>query len=335
MAFACAIFWTPLTVTSERQSNAWQRILKKSEILSIFLIPLPHSVVAPTMIVIGILFLAYLGLARAFMAIRLKERSLLQVNVAVDTSSVTIHVPNRISTNKSGAILDNLLLPLNEYGMRIGYGGNAHDLDLSNVVLGDDPRLAFTYGEFPMHSFDALIDMSLPFLQQQTNPGPLKFIDIGSGCGRLVYHTGLTRGTEEMPWTVHGIEISEILHREALRGMNKGVDEALFTSESSPTTNSIMLHLGNAEDMKHIFADCKVAFAYCTVWPCSGFSVELGAMVLHSDWSDLLSQACPKGCVVVTTDRVLDPQYGWTIVDRLDVDNREVAGSTGYIHILR
>ena len=334
MAFdsaARAIFWIQLYDVSNKSNNNEKLNIHNST--NLFLAEL--TVVAPTIVMIAILFLATIGLTRAFIPMRLKEHSRLQLHVAVDASTVTVHVPNRVSTDKSQAILDDFILPLNEYGRRIGYGGNAQDLDPSVVVLRDDPRLAFTYGEFPTHSFDALIDLALTFLPPNSYPGPVKFIDIGSGCGRLVYHTGLTRGTEEMPWSVHGIEISEILHREALRGMNTGMEEALFTSESSPSANSIMLHLGNAEDMKHVFTECKLAFAYSTVWPCSGFSVELGAMVLHGDWSELLSQACPKGCVVITTDRALDPQYGWIIVDRLDVDNREVAGSTGYIHILR
>jgi hypothetical protein len=38
---------------------------------------------------------------------------------------------------------------------------------------------------------------------------------------------------------------------------------------------------------------------------------------------------------MITTDRVLDPRHGWLFLDRLDVDNREVMGSTGYIQVLR
>ena len=58
-------------------------------------------------------------------------------------------------------------------------------------------------------------------------------------------------------------------------------------------------------------------------------------MNLDRQWSELLANSCRKGCVVITTDRALDPQHGWELLDRLDVDNREVMGSTGYIQVLR
>jgi len=244
--------------------------------------------------------------------------------------SCVITVPERISSDESGILLDCVILPQGKYGERLGYGRDAQGLiDLSSAVKADDPRMAFTYGEFPTHSFDTLVDMALTRLPPESAKGPLHFVDIGSGCGRLVFHAGLTRGTDDKPWHIHGMEISEILHREAWRGMEIGLEEELFTKESISCANTMVLHLGPAEEMKHVFADCKLAFAYSTVWSCSGFSEELGAMVLHSDWSGLLSKACPKGCVVVTTDRALDPEYGWELLDRIDVDNREVMGSTG------
>jgi hypothetical protein len=254
---------------------------------------------------------------------------------SVEASSVTFHVAKRCSADESRAAIDDILLPTHEYGKRIRYGRDAQELNLSAAVQANDPRMAFTYGEFPIHSFDALLDLAMTYMPPHTNQGPLQFVDIGSGCGRLAYHAGLTRGTANEPWNTHGIEMYDILHREALRGMRIGLDETLFTSQASSSTNSIMFHLGDAGDMKHIFADCRLAFAYSTTWPCSGFSEQMCAMVLHGDWSHLLSKSCPKGCVVVTTDRALDPEYGWELVDRLDVENREVAGSTGYIHILR
>jgi hypothetical protein len=263
------------------------------------------------------------------------------------SSSVTFHVARRHSVDESRAVINDLLLPTHEYGKRIGYGRDAQQLNLSAAVQGNDPKMAFTYGEFPIHSFDALLDLALTYMPppptqkskttDHPDGPPLQFVDIGSGCGRLAYHAGLTRGTEHEPWNIHGIEIHDILHSEAMRGMRIGLDERWFTSEAacSSSKNSIMFHLGDAGDMRHIFSDCRLAFAYSTTWPCSGFSEQLCAMVLHRDWSHLLSTSCPKGCVVVTTDRALDPEYGWELVDRLDVENREVAGSTGYIHILR
>ena len=39
--------------------------------------------------------------------------------------------------------------------------------------------------------------------------------------------------------------------------------------------------------------------------------------------------------IAITTDKALDPSYGWKIIDRIEnVPNPEVLDSTGFIHIL-
>jgi hypothetical protein len=55
---------------------------------------------------------------------------------------------------------------------------------------------------------------------------------------------------------------------------------------------------------------------------------------LSDEWNRLFSESCKPGCVVVTTDRALDPRYGWKVLDRLDVANPEVFESTGFVQIL-
>jgi hypothetical protein len=58
-------------------------------------------------------------------------------------------------------------------------------------------------------------------------------------------------------------------------------------------------------------------------------------MNLDRQWSELLANSCRKGCVVIAiTDRALYPRLGWELLGRLDVDNREVMGSKGYIQVL-
>ena len=84
-----------------------------------------------------------------------------------------------------------------------------------------------------------------------------------------------------------------------------------------------------------LFQQADVIFAYSTVWDNIGFVPEIGAMVLSHEWNQLLSSSCSPGTVAITTDRALDPNFGWKLVDRLDVDNREVFGSTAYIHVLQ
>ena len=57
-------------------------------------------------------------------------------------------------------------------------------------------------------------------------------------------------------------------------------------------------------------------------------------MILHEKWSQSLANACSNGCVAVTTDQSLNPIHGWKLIDRLEVENPSVWGSTGYISIL-
>ena len=57
-------------------------------------------------------------------------------------------------------------------------------------------------------------------------------------------------------------------------------------------------------------------------------------MILSPKWSKTLASTCHNRCVGVTTDRALNPDDGWILVDRMDVENPSVWGSTGYISVL-
>ena len=266
--------------------------------------------------------------------------------------------------------LDTVLLPQKDYGERIGSGRDAQGVS-NQAVNADDPRLTLTYGEFPTHSMDALLDCALERYSRNQNNNdnpnqkPFHMIDLGSGCGRLVLYAALSRPS----WTVSGIEISDILHRQAQDAVNRGIQHGLFQTSTvpaetdstrsstsgvasgletqqqqqqqqhaSPSSDSssapLRLLLGPADAFPHVLSDADIIFAYSTVWATSGFSPELGAMVMDRYWSELLAQSCRKGCIVVTTDRALDPRDGWILLDRMDVDNREVFGSTGFIQVL-
>jgi SAM-dependent methyltransferase len=176
---------------------------------------------------------------------------------------------------------------------------------------------------------DELLDLALPHV---ADPSRIDMLDVGSGCGRLALYVALTR-----PWQVHGVEISPVLHHEAAQALAKGYQGGYFTDlvDTDSTSGSIHLHAGAAEEWTDILRRCNVIFAYSTAWPTCRFSEQWGAMIIGQQWSGLLSQSCARGTVVVTTDRALDPQYGWDLVDTLDVDNREVMGSAGYVHVLR
>jgi SAM-dependent methyltransferase len=251
-------------------------------------------------------------------------------------------VSNRLSREKAVQVLNRDILPATEYGKRIQAGRDAQGIVAGQVVASDDPVLAKTYGEFPLESFDLLIDAAIKHLPQ-TSGKSVQFVDVGSGCGRLCLYTALTRGDTDSrspkPWKVKGIEIYDILHEEATRardaGFEKGwLQEQQGDDDDSGVANSLSLHLGPAEYFSdNILKHADLIFAYCTTWTNSGFSPDISAMILSDEWNRLFSDSCKRGCIVVTTDRALDPKYGWKVLERLDVANPEVMESTGFVQI--
>ena len=255
---------------------------------------------------------------------------------ALQAATISAYVPNRLTREEGLSVVNTCLLSLDEYWARVTAAKDAQGFALSTLILGDDPRLCFSYGEFPTHSTDALIDLALSHVP--SIEGTVEMLDLGSGCGRLVCYLALTRGTLEQPWSVQGVEISSTLTDIASRAVTAGMHKNLFIQNDGTDMrghNTLALHLGAAEDLTDVLARADLIFAYCTTFKTDGFSQELGAMILDQQWSQLLANSCRKGCVVITTDRVLDPRHGWLFLDRLDVDNREVMGSTGYIQVLR
>ena len=61
-----------------------------------------------------------------------------------------------------------MLLPQKDYGERIGSGRDAQGVS-NQAVNADDPRLTLTYGEFPTHSMDALLDCALERYSRNQN----------------------------------------------------------------------------------------------------------------------------------------------------------------------
>lgn len=250
-------------------------------------------------------------------------------------------VSNSLSREQAVQVLDRDILPATEYGKRIQAGRDAQGILPGQAISALDPVLSKTYGEFPLESLDILIDAAIPHLQQ-TNGKSLQFVDVGSGCGRLCLYTALTRGdtaSSSKPWKVQGIEIYDILHQEATRARDAGFEKGWFQEvqgdDDTAVTNSLSLHLGPAEDFSDsILKHADLIFAYSTTWVDSGFSPNISAMILSDEWNRLFSDSCKTGCVVVTTDRALDPRFGWKLLDRLDVANPEVMESTGFIQKL-
>lgn len=225
------------------------------------------------------------------------------------------------------------LFPAEQFDQRMNLGRDAQGLTNDDAVHGNDPRLAFTYAEFPLESFDTLIDAGL---QVMGDPEPsaktTRLVDLGSGCARLVLYAALSRG-----WDVQGIEIGRELHNKALTVLEKGIRCGYFKNEiDEQNIEGATILLGDASAYPNILASADIVFAYSTVFPAAEqFNVDLGALVLRPEWSQMLASECQEGCVAITTDRALDPQFGWELIERMDVENPEVFGSMGYIHILR
>ena len=255
-----------------------------------------------------------------------------------DDSTFACSIPQKLSREDGQRVMDEIILPSLEYDDRMRYGRDAQDVASSTIVAASDPRMAYTYGEFPMSSLDELVDLALTH-SSCSGKKEVTMIDLGSGCGRLVLYSAMTRGNEDdTSWTIHGIEISDVLHDEGLRASLAGLDNGWFQLDKPADTadgNQFVLRRGPAEDFASLFRQADIVFAYSTVFDTAGFSEELGAIIMSRKWNELLSKSCSPGTIVITTDRCLDPNYGWKLVDRLDVDNREVMGSTGYIQIYR
>lgn len=268
-------------------------------------------------------------------------------------------IPTKLDRELAQDVMATVILPAGEYGNRIRYGKDAQGYTASSTIItADDPRGVFTYGEFPMTSMDALVDLALSHYHKNNESDGKQehytMIDLGSGCGRLVFYAALTRGQQHhhqqdggSSWSIHGIEISDILHDEGLRACLAGMDHGYFQAHDTDNDNPIIsqqqpppsnnnqftLHRGPAQDFAPLLQQADIVFAYSTAFSTAGFSEALGAMVMGHEWNELLSQNCRPGTVAITTDRALDPALGWNLVERMDVDNREVMGSTGYIHI--
>jgi hypothetical protein len=245
------------------------------------------------------------------------------------------------SQEESVQIIESTLYPKSELGARIRLGMDAQGVKAGESLSNNDERNHFTYGEFPLESFDQLLDSAINHLIKDSAENNsidgkvLKLVDIGSGCGRLILHAALGRSN----FDIHGVEISDIMHDYACDMVQRGADHNLFgvTSDDDIHTSDaskLTLHRAPAQECSQIFSDADIIFAYSSVFPDGGFAIEERAMLMGPSMSSMLAKACKPGCIAVMTDRLLDPEFGWQYQSQLDVVNPDLLGSTGYISIL-
>lgn len=233
------------------------------------------------------------------------------------------------------------LLPTESFGNRLSVSGESlgtGDDQTPRLMRGTDPSLELAYGEFPFQSLDALVDTAMEHWDAADHPPrEISFLDLGSGAGRLCLYIALTRPA----WRVHGIEIVPSLHQLALEASQTAVNLGLLQHGPKedvfygPAQSMSTIHfaLGPAQDLTEVLKSADIIFCYSTVWRTNGFSTETGAMLLAREWMEIL-QHCRPGTLLITTDRSADPAFGWKLLKTLEVENREVCGSTGYVQLL-
>lgn len=269
---------------------------------------------------------------------------------SISTSSkVALIAPSQLGREEVRQYIEKELLPQEHYGDRIGWGRDAHGLHANEGALRpDDPRLCQTYAEFPLSSFDELVDLGMKYvaLGREDSKAPtttVRVVDLGSGCGRLAFYCALSRGNDPIAPVqvqVAGVEIAPMLHSQAVDLMDQAIasgwlHQACPQSNVNGAANTVVLHLGSATgDQAQVISKADIIFAYSTAFSAKSFSPEVGALILDAEWSQGLSEICAPGCIVITTDRALDPQFGWEVLERRDVPNAEVLGTTGFIHRL-
>jgi hypothetical protein len=256
---------------------------------------------------------------------------------ASDQSTLSFRATRCLSRSEAANAVNDIILPHNQYGNRISLGRQALGWKENTILMGNDPLLSETYGEFPMDGLDTLLDEVDDLLRERQTTSSNRFtvVDLGSGCGRLAIYMALSRTS----WNVHGIEISPIFNGEATLAMDRALEEHFFESVDSiqdgsvlsRDTSTLCLHLGDAAEFTNVLGDADLIFCYSTAFNGSGFSEQAGAMILGAPWNDLLSQSCPMHALCITTDKALDPGYCWLILKRINVPNREVWESTAYI----
>ena len=272
------------------------------------------------------------------------------------TSTIKAIINKSYSRQEAQDMID-VLCPQNEERDRTIAGMEAYSVGQDRAITNDDPRTEYAFDQFPLNSFDILVDRALDFVQDNDNGDEecRTMVDLGSGCGRLCFYADLTRGICENKtrrWNVHGVEIGSKLHSLAVNSLERGMNNGWFEEHDSNTESSSSLITflnGNAllqvdpyfktdaqtnNNIQSLLSSANILFCYSTVWETEDFNPEIQAMILTEKWSKSLANACRNGCVAVTTDRALNPIHGWKLVDRKEVDNPSVWGSTGYISIL-
>ena len=228
--------------------------------------------------------------------------------------SILFTVVQTLSRPDAALLMDEVILPTHLYGDRLAASGKPK----TDVVRPDDPVLEQAYAEFPLESFDVLLDEACRFIDDDA----VTCLDLGSGCGRLCLYLSLTRPC----WKVKGVELVDDLHQQALQAVKRSPEHW-----NEDDGDDLLLTCSNV--LQEPLPACNLLFCYATALSTSRFDPSIGAMILA--WSERLTQVCRPGTIAVTTDRALDPEMGWQqLCPPMEVPNPSLMGSVGYIQRL-
>ena len=167
--------------------------------------------------------------------------------------------------------------------------------------------------QFDLAFFGALVDRALA--RPAGRREPETFVDVGSGCGRLVLAASCV--WPELARAA-GVETCADLHMMAVRAQARA---------SLPRCDFVHGDALQAMREGGPLDDATVVFCYSSAWASEG-----GAL---TDFSELVGCCCLPGCRVVVTDKWLecDGSCGeFALIDEMEGPNRETGGSVGYIY---
>ena len=210
------------------------------------------------------------------------------------------------------------IFPSSEFGKRLQIGRMAQlgpDMIYRPGAIGCDVDTGLTYGEFALDHFACLVERAL----DGSSAEGLTFVDIGSGCGRLVFAAKLL--WPELACTA-GIEIVPELHALALAAA------ARTDIPAAPRCQFICGDAAHALAPTGALADADILFAYSSAFPSEGD--------LLSDLSAVCGTCLKVGARVITTDKRLcsvDGLWAFEELDTITGVNHETGGtSVGYVY---
>ena len=208
------------------------------------------------------------------------------------------------------------VFPSHLYGDRLTVGRRAQlgpDMVYRPSIGGNSVDSSLTYGEYDLGHFAALVDRALDGKGQHGRT----FVDVGSGCGRLVFAAAAL-------WPalacVAGVERIEEMHEMALAACER------VTLPEPPTRRFFHGDVAHLLGAGGALADADVLFAYSSTWA--------GVGDVLTDFSATCGTLLRVGARVVTTDKRLVDDEGWSfeLLEAIQGQNRETGGSVGYVH---